>query len=155
MLWAAFLIFILIGAYVQGKQDFEKRVGGEIQKAAPVARKVIPQPAKSVLREGRELLPIYGPTGQWLARKGASVVYFGVVGLFVLAMRRRKAVTLGQILLVTVTSGVVMSAIVELLQLPEELTNQIFDLACGAVGGLISGFLASWWLRKQPPIGGT
>ena len=149
------MLFIVVGVFVAGKQGFEKRVGNEIQKAAPVARKVIPLPAKRVLREGRELLPVYGPTGQWLARKGASVVYFGVVGLFVLTLRRRKPGSLGQTLLVTVASGVAMSAIIEVFEFPEEIADQIFDLCCGALGGLVSGCIAWWWLRRRNAIGGA
>lgn len=147
------MLFIIIGVYLAAEQGLEKRVGRELEKAAPVARKIIPLPAKRILSEGRQLLPIYGPTGQWLARKGASIVYFGVVGVFVLALRRRKATSLGEILVVTTVAAVAMSAIIEIFELPEELPDQIFDLLCGALGGLVFGFLAWWWRRKQSAIG--
>jgi len=143
------VVFIIIGVVVAAQHGFQQRVGRQIEKAAPAARKVIPEPAKRVLREGRELLPIYGPTGQWIARKAGSVVYFGVVGVFVLAIRRRKTRTFMQVLATTTLSGVAMSAIIELFELPEELADQVFDLLCGALGGVIFGLIAWWWLRRR------
>ena len=103
----------------------------------------------------RELLPIYGTTGQWLARKGASIVYFGVVSMLVWAAKRRKPTTLASTLLITVIAGTLMSAVIELLELPEEIGDQIFDLACGATGGLFGGLLAWSWWRRHATIGGA
>lgn len=148
-LWAAAVLFIIIGVFIAGEHGFQNRVGRELEKAAPVARKVIPPPAKKVLREGRELLPIYGDTGPWIARKAGSVVYFGAVGLFVLAFWRRKALSLWQTLAVTVLSGMAMSTLVEIFEYPEELYDELFDVACGALGGIISGLLAWWWRRRH------
>ena len=124
-------------------------MGREIEKAAPVAHRVIPAPAKSVLRRVRELLPIYGSTGQWLARKGASVVYFGVVSVLVWAARRRKPARLATTLLITVSAGVLMSALIELLEFPEEFGDEIFDLLCGATGGALGGWITWSWCQRQ------
>jgi hypothetical protein len=107
----------------------------------------VPRPAKEILRESREHLPVYGHASQWLARKAASVAYFGIVGVFVLVLRRRRAASLRETLVVTVVSGVGMSAIVELFEWPEEFADQVFDLACGAFGGVIAGI--AWWLWRK------
>lgn len=149
MIWLLALAFALIGAYFAWTQRFERWAGQGIEHAAPIARRVIPAPAKRVLRKSREHLPVYGETGAWLARKGGSVVYFGIVGLFVLKLRKRRPASLGQTLAVTVTAGVAMSTIIEVLEWPfgEAFGSEMFDLACGAAGGLISGLLARW-LRK-------
>lgn len=149
LLWAAAVLFIIIGVFIAGEHGFQNRVGRELEKAAPVARKVIPPSAKKVLREGRELLPIYGDTGPWLARKAGSVIYFGAVGVFVLALWRRKTLSPWQILAVTVLSGMAMSVLVEAFEYPEELSDELFDVACGALGGIISGLLAWWWRRRH------
>lgn len=148
-LLAVAFLFIVVGAIVAAQQGFEKRVGHQLEKAAPIARKVIPVPAKRVLREGRELLPIYGPAGQWFARKTASVIYFGIVGVFVLAMRRRKITTLRQTLITSMLAATAMSAVIEIFELPEELADQVFDLLCGAAGGLAFGLLTWWWWRSR------
>ncbi|MDQ6781406.1 MAG: hypothetical protein M3Z37_09690 [Candidatus Eremiobacteraeota bacterium] len=142
-------LFIIVGVIVAFQQGFEIRVGHQLQKAAPVARRVLPPPAKRVLREGRELLPIYGPAGQWLARKGASVVYFGIVGVFVVAIRRRKITTLRQTLITSVLAATAMSAVVEIIEWPEAFGSEMFDLLCGAVGGLGCGLLTWWWWRRR------
>lgn len=143
----AAILFILLGVYMAGTQRFERWAGRELQKAAPTARKVVPLPAKKILRESREALPVYGNASQWLARKAASVAYFGIVGVFVLMLRRRRAASLREVLVVTVVSGIVMSAIVEVFEWPEELADQVFDLGCGALGGLIAGI--AWWLLRK------
>ena len=149
------LVFCLIGIAVAYQQGFEKRAGRALEKAAPVARRVIPRPAKVVLREIRDWLPVYGPAGQWLARKGASIVYFGVVGAFVLAIRRRKPQTLLGTLAVTTIAAIAMSAFIEVLEWPEEIDDELFDLFCGAVGGLLAGAAAWWWWRRRRAIGST
>jgi hypothetical protein len=137
------ILFILLGVYLAHTQRFERWAGKQLEKAAPAARRVVPLPAKKILRESREHLPVYGEASQWLARKAASVAYFGIVGLFVVALRRRRAASLKETLIVTVISGVGMSAIVELFEWPEEVADQVFDLACGALGGVVAG--VAWW----------
>ena len=136
------IVFVIAGIALASTHGFEHWAGRALEKAAPAARRDIPIPAKRVLRETRERLPVYGSTSVWLARKSASVVYFGVVGLFVLAVRRRTAASLVEALLVTVTAGVGMSAVIEIFEFPEELADVVFDLACGALGGLIAGVIA-------------
>lgn len=137
------IIFVVAGIVVAATHTFETWAGRELSEAAPSARKVVPAPAKKVLHETRELLPVYGATSVWLARKSASVIYFGAVGVFILALRKRKPTSLLGTLLVTVISGVAMSAVIEIVEFPEELADEIFDLACGALGGVLSG-LAAW-----------
>jgi hypothetical protein len=147
IVWALAIVFILLGVYMAGTQRFERWAGRQLEKAAPTARRVVPAPAKAILRESREALPVYGNASQWLARKGASVAYFGVVGLFVLLLRKRRPASLTETLFVTVLGGVGMSAIVEIFEWPEELTDQLFDLGCGALGGVIAGI--AWWIRYK------
>ena len=147
IIWALAILFILLGVYMAGTQRFERWAGQELEKAAPTARRVVPLPAKKILRESREHLPVYGHASQWLARKAASIVYFGIVGVFVLALRKRRAASLRETLVVTVVSGIVMSAIVEVFEWPEEIADQVFDLACGALGGAIAGIM--WWLFRK------
>ena len=149
LLLTVVVVFCLLGILIAYQQGFEKRAGGALEKAAPVARRVLPEPAKSVLRQIREWLPIYGSTGQWLARKSASIVYFGAVGAFALALRRRKPQTLAQTLLITVVAAVAMSAFIEVLEYPEEIDDQLFDLGCGALGGVAAGLLAWWWPKAS------
>jgi hypothetical protein len=67
----------------------------------------------------------------------------------VLALRRRKVRSLAQILTITVVSGVVMSAVIEVFEFPEEIADEILDLGCGALGGFIAGLIAWWWRRRQ------
>ena len=147
LVWVLAILFILLGVYMAGTQRFERWAGQELEKAAPTARRVVPLPAKKILRESREVLPVYGHASQWLARKAASVAYFGIVGVFVLALRKRRAASLREVLLVTVVSGIVMSAIVEVFEWPEEIADQVFDLGCGALGGVIAGI--AWWLFRK------
>ena len=85
----------------------------------------------------------------WVARKAGSVVYFGIIAVFVLALRKRKPASLGGALLVTVVAAVAMSAIVEILEFPEEIGDEIFDLGCGACGGLIAGLVAWPFVKKR------
>jgi uncharacterized membrane protein SirB2 len=151
LFWALAIAFVLLGIFVAASRDFERWAGQELQEAAPAARQALPAPAKAVLRKGREILPIYGAASDWVVRKSASIVYFGIVGLFALAARRRRPETLRETLLVTVLAGVGMSLIVEILEWPEALGSEIFDLACGAVGGVIAGFVAWLWLRRKAP----
>jgi hypothetical protein len=147
LVWVVAILFIALGVYMAGTQRFERWAGQQLERAAPTARRVVPRPAKEILREGREHLPVYGHASQWLARKAASVVYFGIVGLFVLVLRRRRAASLRETLVVTVVSSVGMSAIVELFEWPEELADQLLDLGCGALGGLVVGI--AWWLWRK------
>jgi hypothetical protein len=141
--------FAIIGVYLAHTHGFERWAGHELSKAGPVARRVIPTPAKRVLRESREALPVYGSATTWLARKSASVAYFGLFSYFVLALRKRRPTSLGETLLVTVVAGIAMSALIELIEYPEEIADEIFDLSCGALGGLIAGALNWWiWARK-------
>lgn len=150
LVWVALIGFVLAGMYLAWTQRFEQWAGEQLQKAAPVARQVIPKPAKQILREGREHLPVYGETSTWLARKSASIVYFGIVGLFALKLRKRKPASLGETLLVTFVAGVGMSLIIEILEYPfgEPFDSELFDLACGAAGGIAAGLIA--WLRLRP-----
>jgi len=151
LVWVLLLIFVLAGVYLAWTSRFESWAGRQLQKAVPTARHVIPRPAKEILRESREHLPIYGPATQWLARKSASVVYFGIVGFFVLALRKRKPTSLKETLLVTVVAGVGMSTVIEILEFPfgEAFGSELFDLGCGAVGGLAAGLIAWPWLRQR------
>ena len=147
IIWSLTIIFILLGVYLAGSHRFERWAGEQLEKAAPAARRVVPLPAKKILRESREHLPVYGEPSQWLARKAASVAYFGVVGLFVLAVRRRRAASLRETLAVAIVSAVGMSAIVEIFEWPEDVADQVFDLASGALGGVIAAI--AWWLWRK------
>ena len=151
LLWALLLAFVLAGAYFAWTTKFERWAGGELELAAPAARRVLPPPAKHILRASREHLPVYGAPAVWLARKSASIVYFAIVAWFVLALRRRRPASLRETLLVTVIAGMGMSAIVEILEAPfgEQLPSQLFDIGYGAVGGLGAGLLAWPWLRDR------
>ena len=133
--------------YLAGTQSFERWAGEQLEKAAPTARRVVPPPVKKILRESREHLPVYGEASRWLARKAASVAYFGIVGLLVLVLRRRRVASLRETLVVAVVGGVGMSAIVEIFEWPEDVADQVFDLACGALGGVIAGI--AWWLWRK------
>jgi hypothetical protein len=148
------ITFIVIGIAVAWTHGFEKWAGRALERAAPVARREIPAPAKRVLRETRERLPVYGTTSTWVARKSASIVYFGGVGLFVLALRRKKPSSLLETFMVTVGSGIGMSALIEIIEIPEELGDVLFDLGCGAVGGIASGLIAWAWTTKHPQRSG-
>ncbi len=147
--WCIVVIFVLLGLFVARTHRFERWAGHELQRAVPEARRSIPAPAKRALEETREHLPVYGSSSTWLARKSASVVYFGVVGIFVLALRRRRPASIQETILVTVLAGVGMSAIVEILEAPEELGDVLFDLGCGAAGGMIAGFIAWIWIARR------
>jgi len=146
------LVFVAVGIYAAWTHRFEDWAGRELEKAAPAAHHALPEPAKAVLRETREHLPIYGNTTTWLARKSASIVYFGIVAAFVLALRKRRPESLKETLLVTIAAGAGMSTIIEILEAPfgEAFGSQMFDIGCGVVGGLIVGLLA-WSLRKASP----
>jgi hypothetical protein len=146
--WVLAVTFVVAGVYFAGSHGFEHWAGQALQKAAPQARRVVPATAKHVLRESREHLPVYGPSSIWIARKSGSIVYFGIVGLFVLALRKRRATSLSETLLVTLVAGVGMSTIVEIFEWPEGFGDELFDLACGALGGLAAGSIA-WWLRSR------
>jgi hypothetical protein len=151
LIWLLVVAFVIAGGYFACTARFERWAGPELQRAAPVARRVIPLPAKQIIREAREALPVYGPPSQWLARKSASIVYFGIVSAFVLVLRRRRPTTLRETLLVTVLAGTTMSLIVEILEWPfgEPFVSELFDLGCGAVGGVATGLLAWIWLRPR------
>ena len=147
----AVIVFVVIGIALAWTGGFEHWAGREMQKAAPVARRDLPTSAKRVLRATKERLPVYGHTSTWLARKSASVIYFGGVGLFVLALRRKPAASLWQAVLITLVAGVGMSALIEIVEYPEELDDVLFDLACGAAGGLASGVIAWGWSALHAP----
>jgi heme A synthase len=149
LVWVLAMLFILLGVYMAGTQRFERWAGQQLEKAAPTARRVVPLPAKRILRESREHLPVYGHASQWVSRKGASVVYFGLVGLFVLWLRKRRPESLKETLLVTVAGGVGMSLIVEIVEAPggEPFNSQLFDLGCGALGGIVAGVV--WWMFRK------
>ncbi len=151
LVWLLLLVFVLAGVYLALTTRFERWAGHQLQKAVPAARHVIPRPAKEILRESREHLPVYGPATQWLARKSASIVYFGIVGVFVLALRKRKPTSLKETLLVTVVAAVGMSTVIEILEFPfgEPFGSELFDLGCGAVGGLTAGLIAWPRLRRR------
>jgi len=146
IVWALAIAFVIAGMYLAWTRGFEQWAGRGLERAAPQARRALPSPARHVLRETKEHLPVYGRTSQWLARKSLSIVYFAIVGWFALAVRRRKPESLAETLLVTVVAGVGMSTIIEILEAPfgEQLPSQLFDIGCGAVGGLVSG--TSAWL---------
>jgi hypothetical protein len=150
----AVVIFVIVGIVLASTHGFEMWAGRALERAAPAARREIPAPAKRVLRETRERLPVYGNTSTWVARKSASIVYFGGVALFVLALRLRTPSSLLATLLVTVTAGIGMSAIIEVVEFPEELGDVVFDLACGAAGGVAAGLLAWVWIAKRPRMTG-
>lgn len=151
LIWLLACAFLLVGAYFAWTARFERWAGEELREAAPVARRVIPIPGKQLIRKTQEHLPVYGHPSQWLARKSASIVYFGVAAAFVLALRRRRPSTLNETLLVTVAAGVGVSMIVEILEWPfgEAFGSEIFDLGCGLVGGIVAGLLAWIWLRPR------
>lgn len=143
------ILFVVAGIYLAWTEKFEQRAGEALHQAAPAARQIVPVPAKRIFREILAHLPVYGATSSWLARKSGSVVYFGMVGVFVLALRKRKPTSLGRTLLVTVVAAVAMSANVEILEFPEEISDEIFDLGCGACGGVIAGLVAWPFVKRQ------
>jgi hypothetical protein len=112
-------------------------------------RRILPAPVKRILASIRDRLPIYGQTPVWLVRKIASIFYFGTVGLFAVALRRRSTQTTLAVFTVTIVAGVAMSAIIEVFEYPEEIDDVILDLGCGALGGCAAGLLAAWWLRRS------
>ena len=143
--------FIIVGIALAWTHGFEYWVGRALEKAAPAARRELPAPAKRVLRETRERLPVYGSTSTWVARKSASVIYFGGVGLFVLALRRKTPASFWRTLLTTLVAGVGMSALIEIIEFPEDVSDVLFDLACGALGGVGAGVIAWAWLVRHTP----
>jgi hypothetical protein len=147
--WLLAAVFVLIGVYLAASHRFENWAGEALRQAAPTARRVIPTRAKKILREGAEHLPVYGETSTWVARKSGSVVYFGIVALLALVIRKRRPTSLRETLLVTVAAGVGMSTIVEIFEWPEAFGSELFDLGCGAAGGLIAGLLAWWWMKRH------
>ena len=148
IVWLLAVVFVMIGVYLAASHRFENWAGEALRQAAPTARRVIPSPAKKILRKGVEHLPVYGETSTWVARKSGSVVYFSIVALLALVIRKRRPTSLGETLLVTIAAGIGMSTIVEIFEWPEDLGDELFDLGCGAVGGLVAGLLA-WWLRHR------
>ncbi|MBC5805404.1 MAG: hypothetical protein DLM53_03050 [Candidatus Eremiobacter antarcticus] len=152
MIWLLAAGFCILGVFVAGTHDFERQGGRQIQKAAPAVRRILPAPVKRILAGIRDRLPIYGKTPVWLVRKVGSVFYFGIVGLFAVALRRRVTQTTLGVFTVTILAAVAMSAIIEAFEFPEEIDDVILDLACGAVGGVMAGLLAVWWLRRSGGI---
>lgn len=149
LLWLLAILFVIAGVYLAWTEKFEHRAGEALHQAAPAARQIVPVPAKRIFREILAHLPVYGATSSWLARKSGSIVYFGIVAGFVLVLRKRKPTTLAGTLLVTVLAAVAMSAMVEILEFPEEISDEIFDLSCGACGGVIAGLVAWPFVKKQ------
>jgi hypothetical protein len=147
----AVIVFIVAGIAIAWTRGFEHWASRALEKAAPAARRDIPAPAKRVLRETRERLPVYGSASTWVVRKSASVVYFGGVGLLVLALRRKTSASLSQTLLITLAVGIGMSALIEIIESPEDLSDVLFDLACGALGGVGAGVIAWAWLVRHAP----
>jgi len=152
LIWLLAAGFCILGVFVAGTHDFERQGGRQIQKAAPAVRRILPAPVKRILAGIRDRLPIYGKTPVWLVRKVGSVFYFGIVGLFAVALRRRVTQTTLGVFTVTILAAVAMSAIIEAFEFPEEIDDVILDLACGAVGGVMAGLLAVWWLRRSGGI---
>lgn len=83
-------------------------------------------------------LPIYEDPAAWFVRKAASVVFFGTVGAVARIVAGRRITSASRALLVVVGAAVAMSLAIEIYEYPESIGDEAFDLACGAVGGLIA-----------------
>jgi len=93
-------------------------------------------------------LPINEDPAAWIVRKAASVGFFAIVGVLARALAGGRIVQRSKREWLVFGAAVAMSAAIEIYERPEPADDVLFDLACGAVGGII-GVLALRLFRRS------
>ena len=130
VVWTGAVAFCLLAFYLALTRSFEFAV-------AVYVRELLHRLPTPLVTSVLSHLPVNEEPAAWLVRKGASIAFFGVVGVLARVIAGRRLSSRSRTWSV-LAAAVAMSCLVEVYERPEPFDDIAFDLTCGAAGGLLA-----------------
>ena len=130
--WIAGIGFCLLAFYLALTRSFEFAVAAYVRGAL----NGLPAPVHAFVASALSHLPVDEDPAAWIVRKAASIVFFGIVGVIASIIAGRRLTSPRSRGWLVFGAAIAMSGAIEIYERPEPLDDIVFDLICGAAGGL-------------------
>ncbi len=134
LVWGGAAAFCALAFYLALTRSLEFGAAGIVR----ALLRALPPGGQETMHVVFAHLPVDEDPAAWVVRKLASVVFFAAIGVIARIVAGRRARTRAQAVLVAFAGAIGMSAAIEAYEYPEAFGDVAFDLACGAVGGLLA-----------------